>query len=172
MWMCPTASLPALIRSTSLIGRSGVMNGECRPGGASEIAPTFSILEERLNQICRRAAASRSKEAMNTIKLPPQSRSKCGPSPLAGQGSSKLSADDPQPRAHASKPRGNIGFFGEDGERIQFRRENSGLITVGHIHFKPLAKCEGSKRVDGGGETARGSPFTPWGYGTTISGAS
>jgi hypothetical protein len=109
---------------------------------------------------------------MNTIKLPPQSRSKCGRSRQAQQDSSKLGADDPQLSASASKPRGNIGFFGEDGERIQFRRENSGLITVGHTHFKPLAKCEGSKRVDGGGETARSIRFTPWGYGTTISVAS
>jgi hypothetical protein len=27
MWMCPTASLPALIRSTDLIGRGSVMEG-------------------------------------------------------------------------------------------------------------------------------------------------
>jgi hypothetical protein len=74
----------------------------------------------------RRAAASRSKEAMNTLKLPPQLRSKCGPSPPARQDSSKLRADDPQPSAY--------GFFGEDaGESNsvgELRVDTRGVTTI------------------------------------------
>jgi hypothetical protein len=90
---------------------------------------------------------------------------KCGRS--AQLDSSELSADDPQRSAYASTARGNNRLLWRGWRATPIPGKNSALIPVGHTHFKPLAKCEDGKRIDSGGETARSSPFTPWGYGTT-----
>jgi hypothetical protein len=65
IWIGPIASLPASIRSTSLVATCGT--GEGGLGMASEVVATVATVEKRPYQI--RRTASRSNDAMNTIRL-------------------------------------------------------------------------------------------------------
>jgi hypothetical protein len=71
------------------------------------------------------------------IHAPPRRvRLKCGRSRHAQLDSSKLSADDPQPSAYASNPRGNNRLLWKGWRANPIPEKNSVLIPVGSLPFQ------------------------------------